>query len=335
MSTDDDLATFDRLTKERDALREELTRGLGPLSEGQIPMTPAEAYRAGAEGLDAMTKERDVLKVENERLRKQNTIDVHRTYSYRIDQLQTENDALKAMHQENMQMLEESAIEVERLRVENAALVDRHNRGSHSTASHEAMAYDAVVRERDALKQALHNAIEHCPSCAEWKKECDTLKADLELSRQSLANTGKAYEEAMDEVERLRFIIDVADKNRREIRTRCRIAEQEETRLTAERDALLEKFDQMQQERDSFGHQNAVLRGERDALKETNARLTGMLPTSDYNEVREERDALKAALNQHREDSMVMARAATTREGKEAYEWAAAHIELLGELEER
>ncbi len=34
-----------------------------------------------------------------------------------------------------------------------------------------------------------------------------------------------------------------------------------------ERDALIEKFDQMQQERDSFGHQNAVLRGERDALK--------------------------------------------------------------------
>ncbi len=40
------------------------------------------------------------------------------------------------------------------------------------------------------------------------------------------------------EVERLRVIIEVADKNRREIGTRCRIAEQEETRLTAERDAL-------------------------------------------------------------------------------------------------
>ncbi len=42
---------------------------------------------------------------------------------------------------------------------------------------------------------------------------------------------------------------------------------------------------------------------ERDALKATNARLTGMLPTSDYNEIRQERDALKAEVRSYQENA--------------------------------
>ncbi len=54
---------------------------------------------------------------------------------------ETERDALKE--------------QVERLRAGNAALADQHNRESHGVASHEALAYHDVVKERDALKAAL------------------------------------------------------------------------------------------------------------------------------------------------------------------------------------
>ncbi len=42
---------------------------------------------------------------------------------------------------------------VERLREENASLVDRHNRESHGTASHEALAYDQQAKELERLRQ--------------------------------------------------------------------------------------------------------------------------------------------------------------------------------------
>jgi hypothetical protein len=50
-----------------------------------------------------------------------------------------ERDALKA--------------ELERLRAENASLVDRHNRESHGTASHEALAYDQLMAELERLRK--------------------------------------------------------------------------------------------------------------------------------------------------------------------------------------
>ena len=41
----------------------------------------------------------------------------------------------------------------DRLREENASLVDRHNRESHGTASHEAMAYDQLKAELARLRE--------------------------------------------------------------------------------------------------------------------------------------------------------------------------------------
>ncbi len=103
------------------------------------------------------------------------------------------------------------------------------------------------------------------------------------------------------------YELDAVVQERDTLRTRCRIAEQEETRLTAERDALkydvenmTAKFDQMQQERDSFGHQNATLRGERDAFKaalEELARVEGGMAVHGNETVRIARQALAKLRN--------------------------------------
>lgn len=50
--------------------------------------------------------------------------------------------------------------EIDRLREENASLVDRHNRESHGTASHEALAYGQAIKERDRLREALQRKSE-------------------------------------------------------------------------------------------------------------------------------------------------------------------------------
>ena len=51
--------------------------------------------------------------------------------------------------------LREAEAELARLREENASLVDRHNRESHGTASHEAMAYDQLKAENGRLRYEL------------------------------------------------------------------------------------------------------------------------------------------------------------------------------------
>ncbi len=61
-------------------------------------------------------------------------------------------------------------------------------------------------------------------------------------------------------------------------------------RLREERDALKAEVERLRRsERLALDFQ-LVTERECEALKETNARLTGMLPTSDYNEIRAERD---------------------------------------------
>jgi chromosome segregation ATPase len=75
---------------------------------------------------------------------------------------------------------------------------------------------------------------------------------------------------------------------------------------------------------------------EKDALKDEVSKLRAEVEESAtlgeqyYTEV----SRLKAMASQHRENAMEMSRVATTREGREAYEWAAAHIELLAALAE-
>ncbi len=128
---------------------------------------------------------------------------------------------------------------------------------------------DALKAEREASRGMWGNMAlgDAADKLYRAEAERDVLKADLDLSRQSLADTGKAYEEVMDEVERLRVIIDVADKNRREIGTRCRIAEQEETRLTAERDALKADLDKANEAVEDIYKAFSRMVRERDALR--------------------------------------------------------------------
>ncbi len=204
-------AKFDQMKEERDALKAVL-EGIRAEAQRQADNLPHGGYRQGLVFLASLAGQ----------------------YHARIDALEAGIDALEA---------------------ENASLADRHNRESHGTASHEAMAYDELRAERDTLRADLDHLrgwrdawkkdalrylaerdslkaenerlrawypdeefqalllecdalkAENTQLFAAWHnalKERDTLKADLELSRQSLANTGKAYEEAMDEVERLR-----------------------------------------------------------------------------------------------------------------------------------
>ncbi len=118
----------------------------------------------------------------------------------------------------------------------------------------------------------------------ELRDEVERLRADLDLSRRSLADTGEAYEEVMDEVnalkvevERLRVACDTFSKNET-------IFIREEARRTRERDEAQE---------------------ERDALK---AEVKGMLAAAGMHQtVREEHDSLKLELEaekfNHRKDN--------------------------------
>ena len=47
------ISEVERLRAEATSLRNELTQGLGPLGEGQIPLTPMEAFRLGTEQMKA------------------------------------------------------------------------------------------------------------------------------------------------------------------------------------------------------------------------------------------------------------------------------------------
>ncbi len=91
-----------------------------------------------------------------------------------------ERDALKqALEHEREEyhslMMSRDAVQAERDALkQNQCLICEY------PADHDAQ---ACLLERDALKQALHDEIEHCPSCAEWKRECDALKAALEEIR--------------------------------------------------------------------------------------------------------------------------------------------------------
>jgi FtsZ-binding cell division protein ZapB len=114
---------------------------------------------------------------EIERLREQND-----ALTLEIEQARTGPfDNLDARFREGVQHAD--AVwqdEVERLREENASLVDRHNRESHGTASHEAMAYDALKAENERLR-------------AGWRVE-----------RKVMESEAAAAKKAETEVERLR-----------------------------------------------------------------------------------------------------------------------------------
>ena len=74
--------------------------------------------------------------------------------------------AARAEHAEtNLDKLDEAygkaLAELERLREENASLVDRHNRESHGTMSHEALAYDHQQRELEHLRARIVDIEEH------------------------------------------------------------------------------------------------------------------------------------------------------------------------------
>ncbi len=121
--------------------------------------------------------------------------------------------------------------EVERLRGENANPVDQHNRESHGTASHEAMAYDAVVKERDALKRD-RDAYE-----AQMNRNADhidALKAENErIAGERDRREAKVYELG-DEVDRLQAERDALKAKVRELEKQHR----ERDAISYERDAL-------------------------------------------------------------------------------------------------
>jgi chromosome segregation ATPase len=71
-----------------------------------------------------------------------------------IERLQRQLSACKDIDKE-LGVLRET---VERLRAENSHLVDRHNRESHSTASHEGMEVDRLNREVERLRAVLRTA---------------------------------------------------------------------------------------------------------------------------------------------------------------------------------
>jgi chromosome segregation ATPase len=173
------------------------------------------------------------------------------------------------------------------------------------------------------------------------KPQFDELVAvagELERSAARVEELENLNHARFHEIQQLLTAIDVAEKN------------------TEDRQAIIDrlryKLDQVQEERDSFGHRLARANGEVEKLR----KMLGMKGTDFLEEVERlqakiaadkvqndglfesearllaEVDQLRAACEQHRENAMEMSRVATTREGKEAYEWAAAHIELLARI---
>ncbi len=191
--------------------------------------------------------------------------------------------------------------QVERLRAGNAALTDQHNRESHGTASHEALAYHDVVKERDALKAALEER--GYPFTLE--RENDALKASEDDWRRAAEQATERGMAAEAEVERLRDALDAVDM--------LEDARSAYDRVKKERDALKEENDRLK----SMDLHSSCHKRE-DALK---ARWTQLAADLDVHEddlfesiksnvrysymmreqrdrLESERDALKAALEE-------------------------------------
>ncbi len=119
------------------------------------------------------------------------------TFKEQVERLREENHRLmrsgRGLH-DRLKHADELEVEVERLRAGNAALTDRHNRESHGTASHEAMAYDAL-KERVLYYEKMSGL--NYSRFLGAEEERNALKAMHQENMQML-------EESAAEVERLR-----------------------------------------------------------------------------------------------------------------------------------
>ncbi len=224
----------------------------------------------------------------------------------RAADLEVENDNLKTAIQNYRDRFDQDGVEIDALKVENERL-----RTELEARPKVYFPVEETAREVDNLLKAIDVA----------EKNTEDRQAEVER----LQDVRKQYER---EVKRLRA--DLGDLHRMGAGADERVNE-----LKFKRDAQAQEIERLREEQDAaiavaseWKMQLKEVEAERDALK---AALDGDDLVRRYNALLKERGALKAAVEQHRESAMEMSRVATTREGRQAYEWAAAHIELLGD----